>query len=317
MKRLVSLVFPVFNEEGNLSLLDQRMREVIAHRPDLDFEFIFVNDGSRDRSIDLLTSLAEQHDDVTVVDFSRNFGHQLAVTAGLDHANGNAAIVMDADLQDPPEVCLQLIEKWEEGFDVAYAQRRSRKDTIFKRATASLYYRLLHHLATVDIPRNTGDFRLIDRAVIDQLKLMREHNRFIRGMVSYVGFKQIAVPFDRDERHAGSTGYPLGKMIKFALDGILGFSTAPIQLVSRVGYLFSLASILGIIYALVLRIWFPQITIPGWTFIVISLLLIGGLQFIFLGVLGSYIGRIYTEAQNRPLYIVRNILTNRRGKPDA
>jgi glycosyltransferase involved in cell wall biosynthesis len=311
-RRLVSLVFPIYNEEGNIPLLFSTITGILAERPDLDFELIFINDGSRDRSLELLGELAEKDDRVKVIDFSRNFGHQIAVTAGLDQARGNAVIVMDSDLQDPPRVCLELIQKWEEGWDVAYAQRRTRKDTLFKRATANLFYRTLELLADIDIPRNTGDFRIMDRAVVDQMVAMREHKRFLRGMVSYVGFKQIAVPFDRDERHAGETGYPFRKMVSFATDGILSFSVAPLVLISRVGYAFSALAFVGIVYALLSRILLPNVVVQGWTFVVISILGVGGVQLIMLGVLGSYIGRIYTEAQGRPLYIVRSIIG---GKP--
>ncbi len=310
-RRLISLVFPIYNEEGNIPLLYTTMSGILAERPDLDFELIFVNDGSRDRSLELLAELADKDERVKVIDFSRNFGHQIAVTAGLDQARGNAVIVMDSDMQDPPRVCLELIQKWEEGWDVAYAQRRTRKDTLFKRVTANVFYRTLALLADIDIPRNTGDFRIMDRAVVDQMVAMREHKRFLRGMVSYVGFKQTAVPFDRDERHAGETGYPLKKMLSFATDGILSFSVVPLMLISRVGFFFSALAFIGIIYALLSRILLPDVVVEGWTFVVISILGVGGIQLIMLGVLGSYIGRIYTEAQGRPLYIVRSVMGGR------
>ena len=214
---------------------------------------------------------------------------------------------MDSDMQDPPEVSFKLVDKWEEGYEVVYAQRRSRKDTFFKKITANIFYRTLQKLADIDIPRNTGDFRLIDRKVVDQLKQFKEHNRFLRGMVSFVGYRQVGVLFDRDERHAGETGYPLKKMLKFAADGILSFSSAPLKLIANVGYTVAFLSFLGILYAIFMKIFFPQITIEGWTFIVIAILFIGGVQMIMLGVLGSYIGRIYTESQNRPLYVVRKV----------
>lgn len=254
-----------------------------------------------------LKTLQKTDPRVTVIDFSRNFGHQLAVTAGIDTAIGDAIIIMDSDMQDPPRVSFELIKKWEEGYEVVYAQRRSRKDTLFKRLSANVYYRVLHSLADIEIPRNTGDFRLIDRKVADQLKKMPEHNRFLRGMVSWLGFNQTAVQFDRDERHTGETGYPLKKMLKFAMDGIMNFSSTPLKLISRTGYFFAFLSFIGIIYALVMKIWFPQITIEGWTFIVIAMLFIGGTQLVMLGVLGSYLGRTYTEVQGRPLYIVSDI----------
>lgn len=307
-KKTISYIFPIFNESGNIELLHSTMQKVIRPREkSFDFEFIYINDGSRDDSLEKLIALHQKDARIKVINFSRNFGHQLAVTAGIDTANGDAVIIMDSDMQDPPKVSLELIDKWQEGYEVVYAQRRTRKDGIFKRITADLFYRLLQRLADISIPRNTGDFRLIDRKVVDTMKNFPEHNRFLRGMVSYVGFQQTAVVFDRDERHAGETGYPLKKMIKFAMDGILGFSTAPLKLITRIGTFFSLLSIAGIVYALCMRIFSPETAVAGWTLLIITILLIGGVQLIMLGVLGGYIGRIYTEVQNRPLYIIDTI----------
>lgn len=307
-KQLVSYIFPIYNESGNIELLYSTMCDVIkAEKKRYDFELIFINDGSRDDSLQKLYTLQEKDPRVVVINFSRNFGHQLAVTAGLDHAKGDAIIIMDSDMQDPPKVSLELLAKWREGFDVVYAQRRTRKDTFFKKFTANAFYRILHRLADIDIPRNTGDFRLIDRRVATSLNSFREHNRFLRGLVSYIGFKQSAVLFDRDERHAGETGYPLKKMIKFATDGIMGFSAVPLQLITRVGYIFSLLSLLGIFYALYMKLFQPSETVEGWTLMIIVILLIGGVQLIMLGVVGNYIGRIYTEVQGRPLYIVESV----------
>lgn len=208
--------------------------------------------------------------------------------------------------------CFELIKKWEEGYEVVYAQRRTRKDTFFKKLTAKWFYIVLEKLADIKIPRNTGDFRLVDRKVVEELKKFKEHNRFLRGMVSYVGFKQAAVLFDRDERYAGETGYPLKKMLKFAADGIFSFSLAPLKLITNVGFGIALLSLIGIVYAIVMKIFFPSVTVAGWTFIVISILFIGSIQLIMLGVLGSYIGRIYTESQDRPLYFIANIYSSRK-----
>lgn len=306
-KRLISYVFPIYNESGNIDLLYKVVDSLLKKHPKYDYELIFINDGSRDNSIDLLVDIQTRDPRVVVIDFARNFGHQIAVTAGLDYARGDAVIIMDSDMQDPPAVSFDLIEKWEEGYEVVYAQRRSRKDSFFKKLTADIYYRVLQRLADIEIPRNTGDFRLIDRKVVNEMKKFKEHNRFLRGMVSFVGFKQIGVLFDRDERHAGETGYPLKKMLKFAEDGVLSFSSAPLKLISNVGYAVAFLSFLGILYAIFMKIFFPQITIEGWTFIVIAILFIGGVQMIMLGVLGSYIGRTYTETQGRPLYFVSKI----------
>ena len=304
----ISYIFPIYNEEETINLLYETVAKVIKPlEKTYAFELLFVNDGSKDSSLPLLWELAEKDPRVTVVDLSRNFGHQIAVTAGIHEAEGDALIIMDSDLQDPPSVSLELIKKWEEGYDVAYAQRRSRKDTAFKKATASLFYRTLQRLADIDIPRNTGDFRLISRKVADELNRYGEHNRFLRGMVSYVGFKQVGVEFDRDERHAGVSKYPLRKMLRLAADGIISFSSAPLKLISRIGYTISLFSVIAILYVLTVRLVFPETVVEGWAFTVISIFFVGGVQMTMLGVIGSYIGRIYTEVQGRPLYGISSI----------
>lgn len=311
-KKLISYIFPIYNESGSIPMLYSTMSELLKSHPRYNYELIFINDGSRDNSLELLTDLSKKDVSISIIDFSRNFGHQIAVTAGLDFAQGDAVIIMDSDLQDPPKVSFDLIKKWEDGFDVVYAQRRTRKDSFFKKVTANLFYRLLRSLADIEIPRNTGDFRLLDRSVVNEMKKFREHNRFLRGIVSFIGFNQTAVQFDRDARHAGETGYPLKKMIKFAADGILGFSSAPLTLISRLGYVIAGLSVIGILYAISVKYLFPAHTVEGWAFIVISIFFIGGVQMIMLGVLGSYIGRIYTESQNRPLYIVRNVISGKK-----
>jgi polyisoprenyl-phosphate glycosyltransferase len=313
MKKRISYVLPVHNEAGNI----QPLYEALAHAVNglsYDIEFVFVNDGSTDGSQDVLLGLQAADTRVSVINFARNFGHQIAVTAGLDFATGDAIIIMDSDLQDPPKVSLELITKWEDGWDVVYARRRTRKDGWFKRATAKLFYWLLRRLADIDIPEDTGDFRLISRRVVSALQQFHEHNRFLRGLVSYVGFAQTYILFDRDKRHTGTTSYPLKKMLKFAFDGIFSFSWAPLRLIGRVGYIISAMAFLGALYALFMRLYAPELTVPGWAFIVIAILLIGGIQLIMLSVLGGYIGRIYTEVQNRPLYIVESIVTNQEKK---
>ncbi|MDB5166498.1 MAG: putative glycosyltransferase [Candidatus Saccharibacteria bacterium] len=315
MIKTVSYIFPIYNESENIDLLYKTMNDLLRqHAAEYLYELIFVNDGSTDDSLQKLLSLEKQDDRITVINFARNFGHQLAVTAGLDFAKGDAVIIMDSDMQDPPRVSFELLDKWKEGYDVVYAQRRTRKDTFFKRVTADIFYRVLQKLSDIDIPRNTGDFRLVDRKVVTALSAFREHNRFLRGLVSYVGFKQIAVEFDRDERNAGASGYPLHKMIKFALDGILSFSWTPLKLISRMGFGLAALSFVGICYAVGVKLMNPAVAVPGWTFTVIAILLIGGLQLNMLGVLASYVGRIYTEAQNRPLYIIESITTKDRQK---
>ncbi|MBF4994384.1 glycosyltransferase family 2 protein [Arthrobacter gandavensis] len=303
---MISYVFPVYNEAGTIPRLYEELCLTVDGL-EYEIEIVFVNDGSTDSSLDALEKLRALDDRVVIVDLARNYGQQVAVSAGLDNASGDAVIIMDSDLQDPPAVSLSLIEKWEEGFDVAYAQRRTRKDPWFKQATATVFYRVLQKLADIDIPRNTGDFRLLDRRVVEELRKFNEKSRFIRGMVSYVGFNQVAVPFDRHERYAGTTNYPVKKLMKLASDAILGFSTFPLTLISRLGYAVALMAVVGVFYVLIQKVYFPEVLVAGWAFIVISVLFVGGLQLIMLGVLGSYIGRIYRQVQDRPLYGLRAI----------
>jgi glycosyltransferase involved in cell wall biosynthesis len=317
MKKKISYVLPVYNESGSIDrFYDDLARAVSRIEDRYSFELIFVDDGSRDDSLERLRRIHEKDRRVKVVAFSRNFGHQMAITAGLDLSRGDATIIMDTDLQDPPEVSLRLIEKWEEGFDVVYAQRRTRGGSFFKRWTAHLYYRLLHRLADVDIPKDTGDFRLMDAQAVTELRRFREKNRFVRGMVASLGFKQAAVPFDRPERIAGTTNYPLKKMVKLAFDGVTSFSTTPLQMVTRLGFMVFLLSILWIVYALVIRVFFPDEAVSGWTMTIIAVLFMGGIQILTLGILGTYIGRIYSEVQGRPLYIIEDVLDHEPGARD-
>jgi glycosyltransferase involved in cell wall biosynthesis len=302
-RHLVAYVLPVHNEAASIHAFHDALVAATDKRRDLDFEFVYVDDGSRDRSLDLLLGLRAADERVTVISLARNFGHQIAVTAGLDAAAGrDAVIVMDTDLQDPPEVSLELIEAWENGADVAYAQRRTRRDPAFKRATAFVFYWLLMRLASVEIPRNVGDFRLMDRRVLAEVIRYREHDRFLRGIVAHVGFRQEAVPFDRDPRHAGSSSYPLKKMLKLAADGILGFSTFPLRLISRLGLLISVLSVCGAVFVVYVRLFEPEKAVPGWAFLAVAMFLLGGLQLLMMGVIGSYLGRVYVETQDRPLY---------------
>jgi glycosyltransferase involved in cell wall biosynthesis len=311
-RRLVAYVLPVHNEADGIRAFHDALLAATEKRPDLDFEFVYVDDGSRDESLDHLLELRAADDRVTVLSLARNFGHQIAVTAGLDAAAGrDAVIVMDTDLQDPPEVSLQLIETWEAGADVAYAQRRTRQDSPFKRGSAYLFYWLLTRLASVEIPRNVGDFRLMDRRVLAEVIRYREHDRFLRGIVAHVGFRQEAVSFDRDPRYAGSSSYPLRTMLKLAADGILGFSTFPLRLISRVGMLISLLSVLGAFFVMYVRLFMPEETVPGWAFIAVGMFLLGGIQLLMMGVIGSYLGRVYVETQDRPLYSLAMVVRGR------
>jgi dolichol-phosphate mannosyltransferase len=302
-RRRVAYVLPVYDEVGSLSDFHAALVDSTGRRPDLDFEFVYVDDGSKDASLERLLELRGADERVTVIALSRNFGHQIAVTAGLDAVTGaDAVIVMDTDLQDPPAVSLELIEVWERGADVVYAQRRTRQDPAFKRATAFGFYWLLERLASADIPRNVGDFRLMDRRVVAEVVKFREQSRFLRGIVASVGFRQEAVLYDRHARTAGETGYSLRRMITFAIDGILGFSTIPLRLITRLGLVISALSLLAAAYAFGVKVFTPQDAVPGWAFLGVGMFLLGGLQLVMMGVIGSYLGRVYTEVQGRPLY---------------
>jgi len=271
------------------------------------FELVLVNDGSVDGSYDVLQSLHRDDPRVRVVDFSRNFGHQIAISAGLDYARGRCVVIIDSDLQDPPEVIPQLIDRWRNGAEVVYAQRAARRgETRFKLLTASIFYRLIGRITAVNIPRNTGDFRLLDRKVVDALIAMREHHRFMRGLSAWVGFRQEAVPYERHERFAGQTKYPFIKMLRFSVDAITSFSHVPLQLATSLGFFLAGISLVGVVIAVILRL--VAHAIIGQTSTLILVLLIGGIQLIFLGVIGEYLARIYDEVRARPLYIVRRTL---------
>ena len=303
-KQLLSIVIPCYNEEEVIGETIKRLKAFREGLVDLDVEFIFVNDGSRDRTLELLYAAQEQDPDVRVVAFARNFGHQIAVTAGVDAAAGDAVVLIDADLQDPPEVVHEMVAKWREGYQVVYGTRTERPgESAFKLATARAFYRVLNKLSDVPIPLDTGDFRLMDRKVVDALSAMPERDRFVRGLVSWVGFRQFALPYKRAERFAGESKYPLRKMVKFALDGILSFSTKPLQMAISLGMFASALALAGILYALGLRL-FTDIWVEGWTALMITVLFMGGVQLICVGILGEYVGRTYHEVKRRPLYIV-------------
>ena len=321
---VLSLVFPIFNEEDVLPALMPRLDAVIADLQNAengihgveDVEVLFVNDGSRDRSRDLLAECARSRPWMRVIGFSRNFGHQIAVTAGMHHARGRAVVLLDADLQDPPELLPEMLRLWREGWEVVYAVRTERVgETWFKRMTASLFYRLLRRLTAVDIPADTGDFRLMDRKVVDALNAMGEHHRFLRGMAAWVGFKQIGLPYKRDARFAGSTKYPLRKMLKLAMDAVCSFSHAPLNLASNLGWTIAgLAIVYGVIT--VLRYIFSAGRFePGWASLVVVLSFLSGVQLITLGLIGEYIGRIYDEVKRRPLYLVAERIGFENGAP--
>ena len=304
-RRRVAFVLPVLDEAANLEAFHAALKAALLERPDLEAEFVYVDDGSRDRSLELLVGLRETDDRVTVVSLSRNFGHQVAVTAGLDLCGeADAVITMDTDLQDPPRICLDLIATWEQGADVVFAQRRSRRDPAFKRATAYGFYWLLERTAEVEIPRNVGDFRLMDRRVVAEVSRYREHGRFLRGIVADVGFRQEVVLFDRDERYRGSSHYPLRAMLSLAGSGLLGFSTAPLRWISRLGFVVSIVAVLLAGYVAYIRLFVPEQAVPGWAFLGVGLFLLGALQLVMTGVVGTYLARVYVETRDRPLYSV-------------
>jgi len=303
-KIVYTVIAPIFNEVGNIPELYRRVKETMEKSGE-KWELLMVDDGSTDRSTDEIHRLAAQDEHIKPVIFARNFGHQIAVTAGLDYAQGQAVVIIDADLQDPPELILDLISKWKEGYEVVYAQRSERSgESWFKLFTASLFYRLIYRITDVNIPMDTGDYRLLDRKVVDVMKGMRERHRFLRGMSSWVGFKQTGVLYKRAARFSGETKYPFKKMVKFASDAITSFSYFPLQLAMYLGFLTAGISIIAIPVVIVLRIVGLHAFL-GQATTLIAVLFLGGVQLISLGILGEYIGRLYDEAKGRPLYIVR------------
>jgi dolichol-phosphate mannosyltransferase len=307
-KALVSVVVPCFNEEEVIQETFRHLVESLEKLPRAEFELVFVDDGSRDRTLEILRELQAAEQRVRVVAFSRNFGHQVAVTAGLEHATGDAVVLIDADLQDPPEVIEEMLRRWRDGVDVAYGVRDEREgESAFKLWTAKAFYRSINRISDTAIPLDTGDFRLMDRSVVDALLNMPERDRFVRGMVAWLGFRQEAVGYKRAARFAGETKYPLRKMLRFALDGILSFSLVPLRLATWLGFATAGMAVVGMIYALLMRL-LTNIWVPGWTLLFIACSTIGGIQLVFLGVLGEYVGRIYGEVKRRPLYVVRERL---------
>ena len=307
MEKLVSIIVPIFNEE---EIIDEMISIIIdvASTWDYDYEIIIINDGSDDGSRKKIEKICKENKKVKLINLSRNFGHQMAFTAGIDHAKGSSVIAIDGDLQDPPTVMTQFIQKWESGYEVVYGKRLNRKgESLFKLFTAKFFYFILNKFSDVYIPRDVGDFRLMDRVIVDKIKTMREKHRFIRGMIPWVGFKQTFVEYDRNPRFAGQTKFSFNKMLKFALDGIFSFSTVPIKYTILMGIFTILLSLGGIIYAFVARL-LTDGWVSGWTTIIITILFIGGVQLISIGVLGQYIGRIFEEIKGRPLYIINSTL---------
>ena len=312
----LSIVVPCYNEEACLPALHERLSAVARGVAGDDYEIVLINDGSRDDSWAIMQGLAARDPHLTAINLSRNHGHQLALTAGLDLCRGDAVLVIDADLQDPPELLPEMLATMrEKDADVVYGVRKSRAgETAFKRATAHGFYRLLSRATEVNIPVDAGDFRLMSRRALDALLALPEQARFIRGMVAWIGFKQVPLAYDRKERFAGETKYPLGKMIRFALDAITGFSSAPLKVASHAGLALSLGSLLIIAYIFIG--WLSGRTVPGWTSLMLVVVVLGAIQMFVLALMGEYIGRLYNEAKRRPLYIVQEI-AGRAGEPRA
>lgn len=301
----LSIIIPIYNEEGNIPKLFERLTNVISVLQS-DAEFIFINDGSVDGSIKLIKELASLHSNVHYIDFARNFGHQIAVTAGLDYCKGKAAVIIDADLQDPPELIVEMFQKWKEGYEVVYAKRRSRDgESYLKKFTAKLFYRMLKKITSINIPVDTGDFRLIDRKIIEALKQMPEQQKFLRGQISWIGFRQTFIEYDRDARYSGKTGYTFKKMTRLALDGITSFSNLPLKFATFTGFMVSGIAFVMILYALYSR-FISRDYVPGWTSLMLAVLFIGGVQLICIGIIGEYISRMSSNVRNRPLYIIND-----------
>ena len=297
-------VIPIFNEQQIIPELYKRLSELLD-RLDGPADVIFIDDGSRDNSYPLLIEISAGDPRFKLIHFSRNFGHQIAISAGLDFSSADATIIMDADLQDPPQVVLQMIDQWKEGYEIVYGKRESREgETFFKRITASLFYRIIHALSEVEMPLDSGDFRLVDRKALAAFKALREKNRFVRGMFSWIGYRQTEVRYARDKRLAGETKYPLRKMLRLAKDGIISFSNIPLTFVLNLGFLLSGASLLYGVVAIFLKA-FGFYTVRGWASEVAVICFLGGTQLVVLGIIGEYVGRIYSEVKNRPLYIVK------------
>lgn len=315
----LSIVIPIYNEEANIPTLYQRLRGVIDPMG-VSCEYIFVNDGSRDRSLPLILELAARHADVRYIDFSRNFGHQIAVTAGLDRSRGQAVAIIDADLQDPPELIPQLYQRLHEGYEVVYAKRRRRAgESAMKLFTAKLFYRLLARITHVSIPLDTGDFRIISRKVVQALRQMPEQNKFLRGQISWIGYRQTYVEYDRAERAGGETGYTYSKMLRFALDGITAFSDVPLKAATIMGFSATGIAFLVLLYTLYER-FISRDYEPGWASLMVSILFIGGVQLIAVGIIGEYLARLGANVRQRPLYIVSDTNTGPAAdadRPDA
>ena len=301
----ISIVIPMYYEEQVAEECYKRVTGVLKNIKEYDYEILFVNDGSKDRTLEILEKIAKENDKVKIISFSRNFGHQAAVTAGLKYVTGDTIVIMDADLQDPPELIPDMLKHWEEGYEVIYGKRKTRDgESAFKLFTAKAFYTTLNKLSDVEIPKDTGDFRLVDRKVVDVINSLPEHNKFLRGLFSWVGFKQYAYEYERKERFAGKTKYPLKKMLKLAQDGILSFSTKPLKIVGGLGILSVIISIAILLYSILSFAFSWNNLTPGWTSLMCTITFLGGVILISLWMIGEYIARIYDETKQRPQYII-------------
>jgi len=305
-RKRISIVIPIFNEQEVLPELHRRLTAALSAF-DGDYEVVYVDDGSTDASLPFLVSLHNEDARVRVISFSRNFGHQTSITAGLAYATGDGVIVMDGDLQDPPEILPSFIEKWKEGCEVVYGIRTRRKENMFKRAAYSLFYRLLHKISYLDIPIDSGDFCIMDRSIVDILKMMPERNRFVRGLRTWIGFRQIGVPYERGGRFAGTPKYTFAKLLRLAYDGLITFSFYPLKLSTKLGFLFSFLAMIFALLIVLLKVtsgFIPQ----GWASTIVVILFISGLQFFILGIFGEYLGRIFEEVKARPPFVIKTVL---------
>ena len=301
----ISVIIPMYYEEEVVEECYNKMKNVLSKMQNYEYEIICINDGSRDKTLQILEEIARDDKTVKVISFSRNFGHQPAVTAGLKYVSGDCAVIIDADLQDPPELIPEMVKLWEDGNEVIYGKRKKREgESVFKLLTAKMFYKTLNALSDVDIPKDTGDFRLVDRKVIDVLNSMPEHNKFLRGLWGWVGFRQIPFEYERKERFAGKTKYPLKKMLRLASDGIIGFSTKPLKIVGALGILSIIISMFILIYSIISYIYGLNNLTAGWTSIMVTVTLFSGVQLLSIWIMSEYIGRIYDETKKRPQYII-------------
>ncbi len=301
---LLSIIIPVYNEGKNIEPL---IKKLIAVSARYSYEILFIDDGSTDHTVDVIKKIATTNHAIKLISFTRNFGHQMAQTAGYEKARGDCVVTIDADLQDPPQLIETLIEQWKKGFKIVYAKREKRDDSWFKRCTAYFFYRVINFLSDTPIPEDVGDFRLLDKSVVQFLNTLPERSRFLRGLVAWAGFSSTHISFIRSKRHAGQTHYPLTRMVNFALDGITSFSTKPLKLASYVGFLTSTVGIVGIIYALYRRFFLPhEYWVTGWTALFVAVMFFGGIQLLTIGIIGEYIGKMYQEIQRRPQFLIKD-----------